>query len=294
MDFDKIKSKITAGVQYEKEYNELRELMSQTEKELEHIEQEVRQNPTIISLQNRIKVCASKPVKRRLVGLFDNLLTKLISKRVVMEIDGKKMAMSYSGISVDEFRRYYSWQNETFQYIPTISNTDDKWHKYLQALDHYIMLRNRLHKRDKKEIMTICGRFVKQYRQLTHMTELESDYTPLGEDYQLNYIFKEWSYSATFTWTTKTLTINKIKIRYGSEGIEIRTMYDEELKSAVNIYADMDKNDCFLLLELLKNEKIRDAIEMAIRKYEQSKQEFTELVNELEDNLQPYAVLDLF
>lgn len=298
MNLEKVTEQVIKGTKYKEEYETLRNQLNELSASIEEQIRQIRQCPTITSLKEQIKMSATTSLKENIIDLFDDLLTKLISKRVVVTLPDniQKIALSYAGISVDK-QRTYSWcTKDKYNYLPTLNNYDDKWHGYLSALDHYIMLRNRIHKRDKKEILTICGKFVKQYRQLDHHTESSDTYKTFDEDKIIQYLYRglSYSYSGSFNFEQKTIKINKLRISFTTRGIDIHTYHNDEPKTFLSLNPSIDTNDSLILLELLKDDQIKKVIYEAVDKFTKQNKDFRELATKLQEELQPYAVLDLF
>jgi len=236
---------------------------------------------------DKIRQTATLPLMDKFVNLCDQLLIKLISKRVTIKLfDGTPCSISYQGLSIESHRSY--WSGETkFKYLPTSYRSRDKLNSYMKILKESDKIAAVIHKKDKKEILQIMGNFARKYEALAKATA-ESKLYKFDKYIQINYLVDNGRWHNP-RFETQNFVFDTILTEQTKDGIVLQFSKNSQVQKKVNLCL---APKYLVLGELLKNEQIEATIKKELIRYEQSNKQLIKAMEEMEEQLQAFTVLE--
>ncbi len=226
---------------------------------------------------------------KRITTLFNKLLINLVSKRQIIETDTGYIAIGTAGISYRVRHNYYGGMK--FNYFPSGRGYNRGTKEYIDTLASYgDLILKYIHKKDKKEIISICTEFARQYKKTG--IEMFKD-TILLPDQTLNYI--KTNYYDAIKHVLETSVYNKLEIKEQKDMLNIELYYNGTYITCFNLSKEIRNNDGYLYIALREqNPQALKVIERVCKQIIKQNKVKRELIDKLEKDLKGYILLDLF
>jgi len=269
MNVDEYKEKIRKT---EELADQIRKYETDVSELAEKLEEEYKQMLTDVDSLNIVRI------KKDVVDIYNKLLTNLISKRVKLELSGKRISISNAGFGLRGWRSY--------NYLPTkyMPNDAFKWYGFI--FQHKDIILNILHKEDKKEIFKICCKYHNKFKDLERYKRME---TKVGIK---QFIIPQSSreYRGKTKYVIERFVTNTIRIEESNYGIWVK--FDNEYRHNITIQSGMPIDELLELNEIMQDEEMATMIKKYIKQVQNQREWKVRLINQMRDELQPYLVME--
>ena len=283
-------------------YAEVEKLNSSILKVDSYIDKQWKEIMNQSTLHTEFSETSQYGLNLRIVNLFNKLLINLVSKRIVFKIgEGTNdyLAFGQSGISCDKkYTSYYSspikMKNMRFDYFPSSYNQARKSsvNRYLKTLAKYgSRIDEYIHKKDKKEILSICTKFSKEYLALSEGTHIKQECVVGYSEFQW---IENHSYRHLNN-TIQTIRYDNIIMEESHSFISIRLYHGSDYITAINFHKDMDGSNRSKYIAIREqNPKTLRVLEDMCKKVKAQNEIKRRKVEQLEEKLKGYILLELF
>ena len=281
----------------EKITNEYIDQITKLTKNIEIINEDIKQNiyyekPIINKLQ-KLENLSSTKIMIETVNLLDTVFLKLVSKTIKVTDD---ITIGNKGFVYGK-RGYYSYNNTwmpsyTSRYGYVNSNKLNKYKKMLTP-DNVQLIKKYVHKKDKKEILDIVSKYIKDiYVSKESDSKIENS-IKLSDYKNIFVLISTYNYSIGHShYQLVEKMFNKITYRIDNEGILLLFYNDLSHTNTLELVKlHKEPRDIFFLNQLLNDDEINIAINNIMNTYIKQQEKKRNVLNQMKYELEPYIVL---